>query len=134
MRPATVVVATRQPLQRRRLASAIAARPDLRAVGEAGDGDEAATLIEAKHPDVALLELPMGGLDGIALCKRISARLPEWRTRVVLLSGDRDPGLAKRAISAGAAGYLAADSSEDQVCQAVSRVARGGTALVSLAA
>jgi DNA-binding NarL/FixJ family response regulator len=128
------VVAAHNPIYRSRLAGAIASRPDLRAVGEAGNGDEAVRLIAAKHPDVALIDLPMAGLDGVAISKSVTARLPEWRTRVVLLSSHQDPAVVSSAMSAGAAGFMTKGMSQEEIGEAVARVARGGTAFMAAAA
>jgi DNA-binding NarL/FixJ family response regulator len=133
-RPATVLVASGNPIYRHHLATAIGSHPDLRSVGEAGDGEEAVRLIAEKHPDVALIEVPMAGLDGIAISESVTARLPEWRTRVVLLSSHLDPAVVSSAMSAGAAGFMTKGMSHEEIGEAVARVARGGTAFMAAAA
>jgi two-component system nitrate/nitrite response regulator NarL len=133
-RPATVVVADDHPIYRDGLARAIGSRPDLRLVGEAANGVEAARLIAARHPDVAVLDLRMPGLDGIAVCAQVTARRPEWRTRVVLLTAYLERALVSEAIGAGAAGYVGKDVSRYEICEAVARVSRGGTAFSDLTA
>jgi two-component system nitrate/nitrite response regulator NarL len=127
-RPATVVIADDHPVYRDGLARAIAARTDLSLVGEAGDGEQAERLIRAHRPDVALLDVRMPGLDGVELCARVTARRPECRTRVLLLSAFVARTLVSEAVAAGAAGYIEKDASRDAICQAIARVALGGTA------
>jgi DNA-binding NarL/FixJ family response regulator len=126
-RPVSVVVAQGDAAYRDRLSNTIASRPDLRLVGETGNGIEAARLIAERHPDVAVVDTRARGLDGIALCEEITARGPGSRTRVVLMDTRPDPRRVKKAIDAGAAGYLANDLPPERVLAAVLRVARGGT-------
>ena|SRR5947208_3542942 len=133
-RPATVAVASGEAGWRRRIARAIASHPDLRPVGRAADGTGAARLIAAKHPDVALLDIPLDGLDEIWLCEWITAHRPEWRTRVVLLDSRPDPASVAQAATAGAAGYIDRSMPEQRLREAVARVARGGTTFAPAAA
>src|SRR2546421_9426525 len=126
-RPVSVVVAHGDAAYRDRLTSAIASRPDLRLVGETGDGIEAARLIANRHPDVAAVDVHAPGLDGIAICEQVTARGTGSRTRVVLLDTLPDPSRLRKALDAGAGGYVATDASRERVFGALLRVARGGT-------
>lgn len=126
-RPVSVVVAQGDAAYRDRLRRTIASRPDLRLVGETSNGIEAARLVADRHPDVAVVDTCARGLDGIAICEEIAARGPGSRTRVVLMDTRPDPRRVKKAIDAGAAGYLANDLPPERVLAAVLRVARGGT-------
>jgi DNA-binding NarL/FixJ family response regulator len=73
-------------------------------VAEAGDGHEALELIRAHHPDVALVDIAMPGLNGLELTARVVAESPH--TRVVVLSMHDSEEYALRAVQAGASGYL----------------------------
>ena len=126
-RPVSLVVAHGDAAYRDRLSRTIASRPDLRLVGETGDGIEAARLVASRHPDVAVVDIRARRLDGIALCERITARGHGSRTHVVLMDTRPDPSRVKNAIDAGAAGYVANDLPPERVLGAVLRVARGGT-------
>lgn len=126
-RPLTVVVADDHPLYRDGMVRAIGLSLQLELVGEAEDGATALALVEEHAPDVALLDVRLPDMDGIALCERIASR-PDAATRVLLLSAFLDPALVGRAVRAGAAGYLGKDSSREDICEALARVGVGGTA------
>ena len=125
--PVTVVFAEDHPLYRDGLARALGSHPGLRLVGEACEGAGALGLIEELEPDVALLDVKMPGLDGVEVGRRVAASegLP---TRVVLLSAYLDPSLIAQGLAAGAAGYVGKDATREEICAAVLRVGRGGTA------
>jgi two-component system, NarL family, response regulator LiaR len=72
--------------------------------GEAGDGEEALRAIPATLPDVVLVDLMMPKLDGVGVIAALAPRLPS--TRFVMLTSSADPTEVRRAIDAGAAGYL----------------------------
>ena len=125
--PITVVLADDHPLYREGLARAIAARLDMTLLGEATDGLDALSLIEELCPDVALLDVKMPTMDGIEACELLAGS-GDVPTRIVLLSAFLEPELVARATLAGAAGYLGKDSTRDEICSALARVATGGTA------
>jgi two-component system nitrate/nitrite response regulator NarL len=96
-------------------------------VGEAGDGEQAAALIELRLPDVALVDVRMPGLDGLGLLRRlIAAGSP---VRVLLISGSDDSEIAHEAIGQGAAGFLSKDAEEVEICEAIVAVADGRSVL-----
>lgn len=128
--PIRVVIADDHPLYRDGVARAIAEQPDLDLVGQAADGWGTIFLIKKLEPDIALVDLKMPGVDGIELCSRLRAVDPPPRTRVVLLSAYVDAELVTQAMTAGAAGYLGKDSSRDDICRAILRVARGSDGFV----
>jgi DNA-binding NarL/FixJ family response regulator len=96
-------------------------------VGEAGDGRTALALVEQHNPDVALVDLRMPGLDGVATTTEIVTRHP--RTRVLILTTyDTDDDI-ERGVEAGAIGYLLKDTTREQLVDAVHAAARGETVL-----
>jgi len=97
-------------------------------LGEAGDGDEAVRLTEQLSPDVVLMDVSMPVLDGVEATRRIKERRPG--TQVVMLTMHADADVVRRALKAGAAGYLTKDCSIDEVAQAV-RLAASGDSVVS---
>jgi DNA-binding NarL/FixJ family response regulator len=102
-------------------------------VGEAGDGEEAVRLAETLTPDVVLMDVSMPVLDGVEATKRIKERRPA--IQVVMLTMHADTDVIRRALKAGAVGYLTKDCSIDDVARAVRLAASGETALsVELAA
>jgi DNA-binding NarL/FixJ family response regulator len=128
-RPATVSVllADDQRLLREGLRTLLELHPDLRVVGEAGDGAEAERLVELLRPDVVLMDLRMPRRDGIAATQRIAASWPA--TRVLVLTTFDDDQLVFRAIAAGACGYLLKDVGSDVLAEAVRAAARGESPL-----
>jgi two-component system nitrate/nitrite response regulator NarL len=127
-RPATVVIADDHPVYRDGLARAITRHPALSLVAQAGDGREAARLIEAVRPDVAVLDVHLPGIDGITLCAWAATRRLDSHTRVMLLSAYVDSVLVSRAVAVGAAGYLGKDALREEICEAILQVASGATA------
>lgn len=124
-----VVLADDHPIFREGLARVIKLRPDLELVGECEDGSEALRLIRDLEPAVAVLDLRMPGLDGLAVLNAVERDgLP---TRVVFLSAIDDAGTVYQAVAAGAAGYLSKESGRDAVCDAIAAVGRGGTVIGS---
>ena len=79
----------------------------VRVVARASDGEAAAELAGALHPDVVLMDLSMPRMDGFEATKRILADSPG--TVVVVLTGSDDPADQERARTAGAAGYVTKD-------------------------
>jgi DNA-binding NarL/FixJ family response regulator len=101
-------------------------------VAEAADGDEALALVKAHDYEVALLDMSMPGLSGIALIKRLKLQKPNLRILVLSMHGEQQ--YAARALKAGAAGYLNKDSAAEQLVGALRKVAAGGVYLTDAAA
>jgi DNA-binding NarL/FixJ family response regulator len=120
----TVIFADDHRLFRQGLARTISSHHELELVAQASDGLGALSLIEELEPDVALADLKMRGLDGIEVCARLTSQ--RLHTRVVLLSAFVGPQLVGAAVEAGADGYLAKDTSPEEICYALVEVARGG--------
>jgi two-component system, NarL family, response regulator DesR len=127
-----LVLADDQALVRGALAALLALEPDLEVVGEAGRGDEAIDVIARTSPDVALLDVelePAGhphsgrGLDGIAVAQKIRAQFPTVRVLMVTTFGR--PGYLRRAIDAGASGFVVKDTPARELADAVRRVHLG---------
>jgi two-component system, NarL family, nitrate/nitrite response regulator NarL len=122
-RRVTVLVADDHPLFREGIARAVRERPDLELVAELGDGQAALAGIRETSPAVAVVDLRLPGLDGIAIAHAVSRdHLP---TRVLLLSAFTDPRLVYEAMSSGAAGYFSKDADREAVLDAIAAVARG---------
>jgi DNA-binding NarL/FixJ family response regulator len=96
---------------------------DIEVVAEASDGLEALALIERHRPDVILSDITMPGLNGLELSERVAAAYPE--ARVIILSMHSDPEYVRKAILAGASGYLLKDSEETELGLAIRAVGRG---------
>jgi two-component system nitrate/nitrite response regulator NarL len=126
--PTTVVVADDHPLYRAGLVEAIGERPDVALLAECAGGREAVEQILALRPDVALLDMRMRDLDGMAVLEEITRS--RSRTRVVFLSAYEEGEVVHAALSAGAAGYLSKETDRTEICDAVVG-ARGGELVVS---
>jgi DNA-binding NarL/FixJ family response regulator len=96
-------------------------------VGEAGDGEEACELARELQPDVIVMDLTMPVLDGIGATKRIREELPA--TKVVVLTMHDDVEATRRALEAGAVGFLTKGSSFALVLDTVRKAAAGETGL-----
>jgi len=120
--PVRVVLADDQPAVRAGLALILAGSPGIEVVGEAGDGDEAVRLCRELHPDVAVLDIRMPRLDGIAATRTIVA--DGLADVLVLTTFDLDEYVFG-ALRAGAAGFLLKDTDAAGLIAAVRTVARG---------
>ncbi len=96
-------------------------------VGEAGDGRAALELVERHAPDVALVDLRMPVLDGVATTTEIVARFPA--TQVLILTTYDTDAEIERGVEAGAIGYLLKDTTREQLVDAIHAAARGETVL-----
>ena len=99
-----VFIVDDHPMIRSGLAAMIDAESDLEHVGEAANGEEAVRLAPAAAPDVVLMDLVMPQMDGIAATALLRESLPS--TRILILTSLLEAGEVRRAIEAGACGYL----------------------------
>jgi DNA-binding NarL/FixJ family response regulator len=122
-RPIAILLVDDQSLLREGLRTLLELHPDLRIVGEAGDGIVAEMLVERLLPDVVLMDLRMPRRDGIEATRRIVGRWP--RVQVLVLTTFDEDELVFRSIEAGAAGYLLKDVGSDALAEAVRAANRG---------
>jgi DNA-binding NarL/FixJ family response regulator len=118
-----LVIADDHPMFRFGLQAALAATHEIDLVGEAANGAELLTVVEATRPDVVLTDLAMPDLDGTAATRAISAAHPE--VAVVMLTMHDDDEALFGALRAGARGYLLKGSSRTEIVRAVLAVAAG---------
>nr|MBN2277305.1 response regulator transcription factor [candidate division Zixibacteria bacterium] len=104
------------------LRSLLAERADFEVIGEAGDGLTAVDLAREKKPHIILMDISMGGLNGIEATRRILADHP--KIRIVMLSMHSDRRYVVESFRAGAAGYLLKDSALDELITALQTVLR----------
>jgi len=123
----TVVVADDQPVVLQGFAAIIGAADDLSVVGSAGDGAALLELVATTRPDVAVVDIRMPRLDGIAATQRITADHPG--TRVLILTTFDLDEYVYDALRAGASGFLLKDVTADRLVEAVRLVADGSMLL-----
>jgi len=118
-----VLIADDQALVRGALAALLSLEPDLEVVAEVGRGDEVVDAARRTAPDVALLDVEMPGGDGIAAAAELAGAVPGCRVLVVTTFGR--PGYLRRAMEAGASGFVVKDTPARQLAEAVRRVHAG---------
>ena len=121
--PIRLLLADDQALVRGALAALLSLEPDLTVVAEVGRGDEVLDAARRTRPDVALLDVEMPGLDGISATAVLRAAIPGCRVLVVTTFGR--PGYLRRAMEAGADGFVVKDTPARQLADAVRRVHAG---------
>jgi len=127
-----ILIADDHKIVRDGLKRILAADPQMQVAGEAASGDEALELVKANDYDVAMLDMSMPGLAGIALIKRLKIEKPKLRLLVLSMHGEHQ--YAARALKAGASGYLTKDSAGEQLIVALRKIAAGGVHISDAAA
>jgi len=118
-----LLLADDQALVRGALAALLDLEADLEVVAQVGRGDEVLAAAREHAVDVALLDVEMPGLDGITVAAELHHRLPSCRSLIVTTFGR--PGYLRRALDAGASGFVVKDTPAEQLAAAVRRVHRG---------
>jgi two-component system response regulator DesR len=118
-----LLIADDQALVRGALAALLGLEHDIDVVAEVGRGDEVVAAALESTPEVALLDVDMPGLDGIAAAALLKKALPACQILMVTTFGR--PGYLRRAMQAGASGFVVKDTPARQLADAVRRVASG---------
>jgi two-component system response regulator DesR len=118
-----VLLADDQALVRGAMAALLSLETDLEVVAEVGRGDEVVEAARLSGAQVCLLDIEMPGTDGIEAARRVAAELPGCRTLVVTTFGR--PGYLRRALDAGAGGFVVKDTPARELAEAVRRVHAG---------
>lgn len=124
-----VVIADDQPLVRLGLRVLIETEDDLELVGEAEDGRAAVDVVRATRPDVALLDIRMPVLDGLAALRAIVAEPDLAGTRVVMVTTFEVDEYVFAALRGGASGFLLKDAEAADLLRAIRVVAAGDSLL-----
>ena len=118
-----VLIADDHPVVRTGLVAVLVQQPDLDLVGEAENGQRAVSMYREHRPDVCLMDLRMPLMDGVEAIRTITAEFPSARIlALTTYEGDAD---IRRALEAGARGYLLKDMLLTEVINAVRTVHRG---------
>ncbi|MEU4198760.1 response regulator transcription factor [Streptomyces sp. NPDC045456] len=121
--PLRVLLADDEHLIRGALAALLALEDDLQVVAEAASGPEALAMALAQRPDIAVLDLQMPGMDGVAVATSLRTRLPGCRTMIVTSHGR--PGHLKRALEAGVKGFVPKTVSAQRLAEVIRTVHAG---------
>jgi two-component system response regulator NreC len=119
-----IVLADDHRVVRSGLRLLLQAEEDMRVIGEAGDVPGAQRLVEARRPDVLVLDLNMPGPSSLEAVPGFSAQ-----TAVVVLTMQDDPAFAREALQAGARGYVLKESADTELVSAIRAAADGRTYL-----
>lgn len=118
-----ILLADDQALVRGALAALLGLEGDLTVVAQVGRGDEVLEAARTHAVDVCLLDIEMPGLDGIAVARQLATELPGCRSLMVTTFGR--PGFLRRALDAGASGFVVKDVPSTELAEAVRRVHSG---------
>src|SRR5215208_5309342 len=118
-----VVLADDHAIVRAGLKAVLGAARDIEVIGEASDGAEAVATAERLRPEVVVMDLSMGGMDGLAATKALAAK--GTSPRVLVLTMHAEEEYLVPLLEAGAAGYLVKSAADRDLVDAVRAVARG---------
>ena len=108
---------------RRSLADSLREQPDISVLGEAAEGGELVALCRETPPDVAVVDIRMPGMDGVAACKILRSELPE--VRLLILTTFDDDEYLRELFGLGVDGYLLKTGSPPRLAEAVRGVYNG---------
>lgn len=118
-----VLLAENQDLVRGALAALLSLEPDIDIVAQVDTGSDVLDQALEHRPDVALMDIEMPGKDGIEAAAELHRNFPECR--VLMLTTFGRPGLMRRAMAAGAAGFMLKDARAEDLAVAIRRTAAG---------
>ena len=118
----TVLLADDEGMIRSALAALLQLEDDIQVVAECADGTEALAEATRLQPDVCLLDLEMPGLDGVEVAERLRRTVA---SRCIVVTRHARPGVLRRALASGVAGFLPKSRGADEVADVIRRVAGG---------
>lgn len=121
--PIRVLLVDDHPMLRAGLAEAIAGQGDMRVVAEAGNGHEAVAAWAACRPDLTIMDLAMPGMSGLEALQAIRVQFPA--ARIVMLTTFGGDAQVRRAMEAGACGFLLKSSLRKELVQMIRTVHAG---------
>ncbi len=119
----TIVLADDHQIVRRGLKSLLEIEPGFKIVGESSDGPETINLVENSKPDILVLDLMMGSMNGLDITRQVLDRSPN--TSVIILSMYGDESYVIEALRAGAKGYVLKSAPTDELIFAIHEVVAG---------
>lgn len=118
-----ILIADDHAVLRMGLRLVINSQVDMEVVGEASNGESAATEAERLRPDVVLLDLTMGAHSGVTAIGEVLKMAPD--ARILVLTMHTDPAYLRTAMAAGATGYVMKNSDDSELLMAIREVAQG---------
>lgn len=118
-----LLVADDQELIRSALVRLLDLEEDFSVVSSVGRGDEVIDAAKTTNPDIALLDVEMPGIDGIAVAALLAEQVPSCRSLILTTFGR--PGYLRQAMDSGAVGFVVKDMPVDELAAAIRRVAAG---------
>jgi two-component system, NarL family, response regulator DesR len=118
-----VLLAEDQAMIREALAALLSFEDDIEVVAQVGRGDEVTSAARAATPDIALLDIEMPGMDGLAAAAALSRDNPD--IKIVILTTFSRPGYLRRAMESGVSGFILKDSPADKLAQTIRQVRKG---------
>ncbi|WP_190122119.1 response regulator transcription factor [Streptomyces inusitatus] len=122
-----LLLAEDQGMLRGALAMLLGMEPDMEVVAQVGRGDEITPKALEVRPDVALLDIELPGRSGLDAAAELRDEVPECR--VLILTTFGRPGYLRRAMEAGAVGFLVKDGPVEELARAIRRVLTGETVI-----
>jgi two-component system, NarL family, response regulator DesR len=120
-----VLLAEDQGMMRGALALLLGLEPDIEVVAQVERGDQVVQAVRDHHPDVALMDIEMPGRSGLDAAAELRAVAPECRVMILTTFGR--PGYLRRAMDAGARGFLVKDGPVEDLASAIRKVLAGQT-------
>jgi two-component system response regulator DesR len=118
-----VLLAEDQTMLRGALAALLSLEPDIAVVATAGDGNEALTLTRQHQPDIVVTDIEMPQRTGLELAAALQEA--DSKARVIILTTFARPGYLRRALDAGARGYLLKERPASELAEAIRKVHAG---------
>ena len=123
MPPATVLIAEDHTLVREGLKMLLSLDPALEVTGDTGNGAHVLALVERLRPDLLLLDLDLPNGHGVDIAREVKNGFPD--TRILILTGSLNPAAIRRALAAGADGYVVKHEDSQELQRAIPAVLRG---------
>jgi two-component system, NarL family, response regulator NreC len=127
-----IILADDHNIIRKGIRAILGDESDFKVIGEAADGLEAINLVEKLEPDVLVLDLMMGGINGLEVTRQLHKKCP--KTGIVVLSMHSNEAYVIEALRSGARGYILKDNTTEELARAIREVAVGHRYLSSVLA
>jgi two-component system, NarL family, response regulator DesR len=118
-----VLLAEDQVMIREALAALLSFEDDIEVVAQVGRGDQVTDAAKETSPDVALLDIEMPGMDGLAAAAELKKHSPH--VQIIILTTFGRPGFLRRAMESGVSAFLVKDSTADKLTATIRRVLNG---------